>query len=99
MNNGKMRNCGFELIFFSDVIMGKDWNWNVGGVLGYNKNKVIYVNVKVFVIFFQFDYFVVYFRVGVFYNVIYGYLWVGLDSKGQFQVYDLEGNIYVSSLL
>ena len=40
----------------SDVIMGKDWNWNVGGVLGYNKNKVTYVNVKAPAIFLQFDY-------------------------------------------
>ena len=36
--------------------MGKDWNWNVGGVLGYNKNKVTYVNVKAPAIFLQFDY-------------------------------------------
>ena len=34
-----MRNRGFELTLSGDVIMGKDWNWNVGGVLGYNKNK------------------------------------------------------------
>ena len=37
-------------------IMGKDWNWNVGGVLGYNKNKVTYVNVKAPAIFLHFDY-------------------------------------------
>lgn len=53
MNNGKMRNRGFELTLSSDVIMGKDWNWNVGGVLGYNKNKVTYVNVKAPAIFFS----------------------------------------------
>ena len=62
-----------------DVIMGKDWNWNVGGVLGYNKNKVTYVNVKAPAIFLQFDYPAAYPRVGVPYNAIYGYLWAGLD--------------------
>lgn len=51
-----MRNRGFELTLSGDVIMGKDWNWNVGGVLGYNKNKVTYVNVKAPAIFLQFDY-------------------------------------------
>lgn len=97
MNNGKMRNRGFELTLSGDVIMGKDWNWNVGGVLGYNKNKVTYVNVKAPAIFLQFDYPAAYPRVGVPYNAIYGYLWAGLDSKGQPQVYDSEGNIHVSS--
>lgn len=92
-----MRNRGFELTLSSDVIMGKDWNWNVGGVLGYNKNKVTYVNVKAPAIFLQFDYPAAYPRVGVPYNAIYGYLWAGLDSKGQPQVYDSEGNIHVSS--
>mgnify|MGYP000447111733 FL=1 len=65
MNNGKMRNRGFELTLSGDVIMGKDWNWNVGGVLGYNKNKVTYVNVKAPAIFLQFDYPAAYPRVGV----------------------------------
>ena len=97
MNNGKMRNRGFELTLSGDVIMGKDWNWNVGGVLGYNKNKVTYVNVKAPAIFLQFDYPAAYPRVGVPYNAIYGYLWAGLDSKGQPQVYDSEGNIHVIS--
>ena len=97
MNNGKMRNRGFELTLSGDVIMGKDWNWNVGGVLGYNKNKVTYVNVKAPAIFLQFDYPAAYPRDGVPYNAIYGYLWAGLDSKGQPQVYDSEGNIHVSS--
>ena len=75
----------------------RDRNWNVGGVLGYNKNKVTYVNVKAPAIFLQFDYPAAYPRVGVPYNAIYGYLWAGLDSKGQPQVYDSEGNIHVSS--
>ncbi len=97
MNNGKMRNRGFELTLSGDVITGKDWNWNVGGVLGYNKNKVTYVNVKAPAIFLQFDYPAAYPRVGVPYDAIYGYQWAGLDDKGQPQVYDSEGNIHVSS--
>lgn len=97
MNNGKMRNRGFELTLSGDVIAGKDWNWNVGGVLGYNKNKVTYVNVKAPAIYLQFDYPSAYPRVGVPYNAIYGYRWAGLNDKGQPQVYDAEGNIHVSS--
>ena len=38
-----MTNKGFELTLSGDVIRNNDWNWNVSGVLGYNKNKVTYV--------------------------------------------------------
>lgn len=97
MNNGKMRNRGFELTLSGDVIATKAWTWNLGGVLGYNKNKVTYVNVKAPALFLQFDYPEAYPRVGNPYNAIYGYLWAGLNEQGEPQVYDAEGNIYVTS--
>lgn len=34
-----MTNKGFELTLSGDVIRHNDWNWNVSGVLGYNKIK------------------------------------------------------------
>ncbi len=97
MNNGKMYNRGFELTLAGDVIATKDWTWHLGGMLGYNKNKVTYVNVKAPAIFLQFDYPAAYPRVGIPYNAIYGYRWAGLNEKGEPQVYDAAGNIHSDS--
>lgn len=97
INNGEMRNRGFELTLSGDIISNKDWNWNVTGVMGYNKNEVTYVNVKAPVLYLVFDYPTAYPRVGNPYNAIYGYQWAGLNEKGMPQVYDSEGNIVSES--
>ena len=94
INNGKMTNKGFELTLSGDVIRHNDWNWNVSGVLGYNKNKVTYVNVKAPVAYLVIDYPTAYPRVGNPYNAIYGYQWAGLSETGTPQVYDAEGKLY-----
>lgn len=93
INNGKMTNHGVELTLSGDVIRSKDWNWNVSGVLGFNKNKVTYVNVKAPVLYLVFDYASAYPRVGNPYNAIYGYPYAGLNDKGQPQIKDHNGNI------
>lgn len=97
INNGKMVNKGFELTLSGDIIKTKDWTWTLGGVLGYNKNEVTYVNVECPVLYLQFDYASAYPRVGNPYNAIYGFLWAGLSENGDPQVYDAEGNIHVDS--
>ena len=94
INNGKMTNQGFELTLSADVLNVNDWSWNVSGVLGYNKNKVTYVNVEAPVDYLLIDYPTEYPRVGNPYNAIYGYQWAGLSSTGTPQVYDTEGNLY-----
>ena len=97
INNGKMTNRGFELTLSGNVIETKDWQWNVSGLLGYNKNKVTYVNVKAPGLVLVFDQPQAYPRVGNPYNAIYGYQWAGLNEKGMPQVYDTEGNIFSAS--
>lgn len=56
INNGRMTNRGFEVTLSADVIRSSAWNWNVSGVLGYNKNKVTYVNVEAPVSYLLIDY-------------------------------------------
>lgn len=97
INNGKMLNRGFELTLSGDIISTRDWNWNVSGVFGYNKNKVTFINVKAPVLYLVFDYPESYPRVGNPYNAIYGYQWAGLSEDGLPQVYDKDGNIYSQS--
>ena len=94
INNGKMTNQGFELTLSGDIIRSNDWNWNVSGVLGYNKNKVTYINIEAPVSYLVIDYPTAYPRVGKPYNAIYGYRWAGLSENGTPQVYDAEGNLY-----
>ena len=94
INNGKMTNQGFELTLSGDIIRTNDWNWNVSGVLGYNKNEVTYVNVEAPVAYLVIDYPTAYPRIGNPYNAIYGYQWAGLSETGTPQVYDAEGNLF-----
>lgn len=89
-----MTNQGFELNLSADIIRCNDWTWNVSGVLGYNKNKVTYVNVEAPVSYLVIDYLTAYPRIGVPYNAIYGYQWAGLSAKGTPQVYDAKGNLF-----
>lgn len=97
INNGKMRNRGIEFTLSGNVVSAKDWGWNVSTVLGYNKNKVTYVNVKAPVLFLVFDYPTEFPRVGNPYNAIYAFNWAGLSDQGAPQVYDAQGNIYATS--
>lgn len=92
-NNGQMVNRGFELTLSGDVISNQDFRWNIGGVLGYNKNEIVYVNVKAPVLFLQLDYPSEFPRVGTPYNSIYGYQWGGLSADGLPQVIDANGKL------
>ena len=94
INNGKMTNQGFELSLSGVAVSTRDWTWNIGGVLGFNKNKVTYVNVEAPVSYLVIDYPSAYPRVGNPYNAIYGYQWAGLSAEGTPQVYDAEGNLF-----
>lgn len=97
INNGKMRNRGFEISLSADAIRNKDWRWNIGGVFGYNKNKVTYVNVECPVLYLLWDYPTAYPQIGNAYNAIYAFEWAGLSEEGLPQVYDKDGNIYSTS--
>lgn len=93
MNNGKMTNHGVELTLSGDVIVTKDWRWNVTGLLSVNKNKVTYVNVKAPILTLQFDYPESFPRVGHPYNALYGYQYAGLDDKGNPRIITTDGTI------
>jgi TonB-linked SusC/RagA family outer membrane protein len=92
VNNGKMRNRGFEINLSGDIIATRDFGFSATATYSYNKNKVVYVNVEAPVYFLQLDYPEAYPVVGNAYNGIYGYRWAGLSSDGLPQVYDAEGN-------
>lgn len=40
-NNGKLRNQGLELELSGKIIDNKDWKWNAGMNISYNKNKIV----------------------------------------------------------
>ncbi|MEG0891536.1 MAG: SusC/RagA family TonB-linked outer membrane protein [Bacteroidales bacterium] len=88
MNNGQMRNRGFELTLAGDIIRKKDFNWSAQVLYAYNNNKVTYVNVEAPVYYLMLDHSYAYPRVGYSYNSLYGYEWAGLNNKGLPQVYN-----------
>lgn len=93
MNNGEMRNRGIEASLFGNVIKAGDFRWDASAIFGYNKNEVVYVNVKAPVYFLQLDYPEAYPIIGNPYNSIYAYDWAGLSSEGLPQVYDENNEI------
>lgn len=40
-NNGKLRNQGLEMEFSGRIIETKDWSWNAGLNVAFNKNKIV----------------------------------------------------------
>lgn len=92
INNGEMTNRGIEWNIKGDIIRTRDITWHVGWIFAHNKNEVTYVNVKAPFYVLQFDYPEAYPIIGNPYQAIYAYRWAGLNSNGQPQVYDAEGN-------
>jgi hypothetical protein len=91
INNGKMRNRGYEISLFSDILHSGDFRLSAMGTFSHNKNKVSYVNVKAPYYILQLDYPSAYPIIGNPYSVIYAYKWAGLNEKGLPQVYDADG--------
>ncbi|MGM9714120.1 MAG: SusC/RagA family TonB-linked outer membrane protein [Prevotella sp.] len=91
INNGEMRNRGFEMSLSGDVMRTRDLTWTLNAMLSLNKNKVTYVNVKAPVYFLALDYPDAYPTIGDQYGALYGYEWAGLDEEGMPLVYDENG--------
>lgn len=91
INNGEMRNRGFELSLSGDVVRHGDLTWTLSGILALNQNRVMYVNVKAPVYYLALDYSTAYPTIGDQYGALYGYEWAGLDADGMPQVYDENG--------
>lgn len=93
LNNGAMRNRGFELTLNGDVLNHKEFAWNMGFMLGYNKNKVIKIKKAASLYYLQLYNPTGNPRVGEPYNAVYAYKWAGLSAEGEPQIYDKNGNI------
>jgi TonB-linked SusC/RagA family outer membrane protein len=91
INNGEMRNRGVEVTLSGNIIHSKDFDLNATATYSYNKNKVVYVNVKAPVYYLQLDYPSAYPIVGNPYSSVYAYKWAGLSEKGLPQVYNADG--------
>lgn len=97
INNGKMRNRGVEMTLSGNIIHSQNLDFNATATYSYNKNKVVYVNVKAPVYYLQLDYPSSYPIVGNPYASIYAYKWAGLNNKGLPQVYDGSGQATVDN--
>ncbi|MBO5540458.1 MAG: TonB-dependent receptor, partial [Muribaculaceae bacterium] len=91
INNGKMRNRGFELSLNGQIVRTADVDFDATFNYSYNKNKVVYVNVKAPFYVLQLDYPESYPIVGNPYNAIYAYQWAGLSENGLPQVLNAAG--------
>ena len=40
-NNGKFRNSGVEIELSGKILKTKDWSWDLGGNISFNKNKIV----------------------------------------------------------
>lgn len=93
INNGEMRNRGFEVSVQGDVIRTKDFTWSLNAMLSVNKNEVTKANADAPVYYLALDHSDAYPKVGDQYGAIYGYEWAGLSSNGLPQIYDSKGEI------
>ena len=91
INNGEMRNRGFEMTLGGDIVRTKDFRLDGSLTYSYNQNKVTYVNVTAPVYYLQLDYPEAYPVIGNSYNGLYGYHFAGLSEEGLPQIYDAEG--------
>ena len=91
INNGEMRNRGFELSLTGKLVQSADVDLDATLNYSYNKNKVVYVNVEAPAYYLQLDYPEAYPIIGNPYNAIYAYRWAGLSADGLPQVLDADG--------
>lgn len=93
LNNGGMRNRGFEISLSGEVIRTRDFSWTANAIFSTNQNKVTYVNVKAPVYYLALDYSTAYPTIGDPYGGLYGYEWAGLSAEGLPQVCNENGEI------
>ncbi len=91
INNGEMRNRGVEMTLNGNIVRTKDIDLNASATYSYNKNKVVYVNVKAPFYILQLDYPEAYPIIGNPYGAIYAYQWAGLSADGLPQVRNAAG--------
>ncbi len=90
-NIGQMKNSGVELTINSNNIVRKNFRWSTNFTFSNNKNKITKLDVAspyrasslVFAQYVE----------GYSAGSVFGYRYAGLDSNGNTQVYDKDGNI------
>lgn len=91
LSTGKMRNRGVELSLSGDIIQTKDFNWNVGVNMAYNKNVILHVTDLADELR-EGDARII--KVGLPYGTYYATQWAGVDpATGDPLYYDREGKI------
>jgi outer membrane receptor protein involved in Fe transport len=92
VNLGAMTNEGFEISLNTHNIKGKDFNWYTTFTFSHNKNEITKLEVETPYTFSSMP------REGNYVegysaNSLFAYRYAGLDSNGNPQVYDKEGNV------
>jgi len=91
LSTGKMRNRGVELSLSGDIIQTKDFNWNVGVNMAYNKNVILHVTDLADELR-EGDTRII--KVGLPYGTYYATQWAGVDpATGDPLYYDREGQV------
>lgn len=91
INAADMRNNGFELTVNGDIIRTRDFSWNAGLVLAYNKNKILNNKISDASAFISRVSGTTEFVEGYPREALWAYNWGGLDAKGNPTVYKANG--------
>ena len=90
LNYGKMKNTGIELTLNTVNISTRDFTWVSDFTFGYNKNEIVYIDVKdgaspsVYAANGSLA------TIGKPLGAVYSYRWAGLDEKGQPMIYNKD---------
>ncbi len=82
INAADMRNYGFELTVNGDIIRTRDFTWNAGFVLSYNKNKILNNKIAEGAAYYDRVSGTTKFVENYPREALWAYNWGGLDSKG-----------------
>lgn len=92
-NNGRMVNQGIELTLNGGIIRNRNFSWDATLLYALNKNEVKSVAVVPSNYDSRLTMPTSYPTVGNPLNGLYAYRWAGLNSQGDPQVYDAQGNV------
>lgn len=96
INAANMTNHGVEVMLNADLIRTRDFQWNLGWVFGFNKNKITRNSAHDGSPVINRTMGVTKFVEGYAREGLWSYRWAGLDDKGLPQVYRADGTIVSS---
>ena len=98
INNGELSNKGIELTLNGTVMSSRDFSWNSSLLYSYNKNKVISASNKTDLASTMISMPNSYPTIGEPLHGLYAFKWAGLNSEGDPQIYDADGEIVSSNV-